>query len=1653
MRLVFTRALLLAAAHLCLVAAAFASCTSPKNPIEAENCLPGNPPSQWLASGASGIQGFATDISVNAGQTISFKISTSATSYTIDIYRLGYYQGLGARLILSVSPSVTLPQVQPSCLTDSSTGLVDCGNWAVSASWAVPGTAVSGVYFVKLTRPDTGEASPIVFVVRNDSRHSDVLVQTSDPTWQAYNNYGGNSLYGASGNQQENSSVRAYKVSYNRPTTYGDFYSSEYPMVRWLEGNAFDVTYFTGLDADRNGPLISQHKIFMSVGHDEYWSGGQRSNVEAARAAGVNLAFFSGNEIFWKTRWEPSIDGSGTANRTLVCYKESLAGAVIDPADPPTWTGMWRDPRFSPPADGGRPENALSGTLPWVSSPRSDSITVPQADGRMRFWRNTGIASLGPGQVATLPAGTLGPEWDIDQDNGFRPAGLFPLSTTSVTVSTCILSYTTIGTCTATHHLTLYRSSSRALVFGAGTERWSWGLDSNNGATGTPTDLNMQQATVNLLADMGAQPATLQNGLTPAIASTDTTPPTSSIALPTPGSRVAANSSVTVSGTAADSGGGVVAAVEVSVDGGNTWHPAQGRENWTYTFVPSSSGPLNIQSRAVDDSGNLELPKPAESIVVNAPSCPCTIWPANAVPNVADAGAYSPIELGVQFRSDVSGYVSGIRFYKSAANTGTHVGSLWSSSGALLASATFVSESASGWQQVNLANPVPVAANSIYVASYHSTVGHFALDQNYFATSGVDNPPLHALPNGSGIINGVYTFAPSTAFPSTGYNSSNFWVDVVLANSAVANSPLSVSTTSLPNSTQSVPYSQTLTASGGTAPYGWALMSGFLPPGLSLSPGGQISGTPTSTGTYSFTVRVTDSSSPAQTANQPLSVTVVVGQVSSQGNAQLNGGYAFRFSGMDGSGGNASAFAAVGRFTADGAGNLINGELDTNGVVSGIAVNANPFSGTYSIGADNRGVMTWNISGNSLRFAFAMTAIGNAQFIETDASGGSGILGSGTLEKVDTSAYSTAQIAGDYAFGIAGLDALNERAAIIGRFTADGAGALTNPAGDLDAYGTIASMSFTSATYSVTDTAAGRGAMNLTFSFGGAPTSLNFVFYIVNASKFLVMEHDTVSTATPLLSGAVLRQQTPTGGFSNASLNASSVISLTGQSLCGSTAPTPKTVVGLLTGDGNGGFTLTYDENYCSAPNSVTAAPGTYTASSNGRTVLSVGGYTLIAYLLAQNQFFLFVADANVLFGLGQAQSAQPLNNASLSGPYAGFTLTPATFDVTTFSGEFTANGGSPSGNLTGAQDISASSGLSPNVSFSAAYSSSASPTNGRGTMTVTSGIGGNVVLYIISPSQFVAISQTDPHPAIYFFEQAPAAVPAPVLSSLTLSPTSVVGGAPSTCTVTLSGPALTGGVGVNLSSSNTNAAAVPASISVPAGATSATFTVTTNAVAASTSVVISATSGTVTQTATLTVLPVPSFTLSATPSSLSIVQGTSGASTVAITVQNGFNSSVSLVASGLPSGVNASFGTNPAATTSTLTFSASTSATTGTFTITVTGTSGSLHSSTTLTLTLKPIPLPTVSSLTLNPSSVVGGLGSSTATVTLSGPAPAGGALVQLSSNNGAAHVPSSVIVPAGSTSTTFTVTTSTVLIATSAQISASYNSTTRTAILGLLL
>jgi hypothetical protein len=168
------------------------------NQIIAENQLSGTSASVWdigIGGGSNTIEGFATDISVNRGQTVSFKINTVATKYNIDIYRLGYYGGLGAHLVIRLPQ--TSPSIQPPPGGNPSIGLIDAGNWKGTASWLVPATAVSGVYLAHLVRTDgTAGGNHIPFVVRDDSNFHDIVFQTSDTTWHAYNGWGGYSLYG-----------------------------------------------------------------------------------------------------------------------------------------------------------------------------------------------------------------------------------------------------------------------------------------------------------------------------------------------------------------------------------------------------------------------------------------------------------------------------------------------------------------------------------------------------------------------------------------------------------------------------------------------------------------------------------------------------------------------------------------------------------------------------------------------------------------------------------------------------------------------------------------------------------------------------------------------------------------------------------------------------------------------------------------------------------------------------------------------------------------------------------------------------------------------------------------------------------------------------------------------------------------------------------------------------------------------------------------------------------------------------------------------------------------------------------------------------------------------------------------------------------------
>ena len=328
------------------------------NPTAAENTRPGS--SDWTLENpalAHEIEGYASLTSVDKGQNIAFYVSTSAANYSIDVYRMGYYAGLGARQVNARIRRAGHLQVTP---VPNSAGTVEC-DWTDPYALQIPGDWVSGVYLAKLTEDTQGKQSYIVFVVRDDARVSDYLFQSSVTTYQAYNNWGGKSLYDFNSQGE----VRASKVSFNRPYGLGlnvsgsarglgagDFLTNmqssdqtqpvgwEYPMLRFLEREGYDVTYATNVDTHEQPNLLANRKAFLSVGHDEYWSWRMRDQVETARDRfGTQLGFFSGNDCYWQIRFEP--DAHGAASRTMVGYKDETTDPAFGTSDTHLTTTRW----------------------------------------------------------------------------------------------------------------------------------------------------------------------------------------------------------------------------------------------------------------------------------------------------------------------------------------------------------------------------------------------------------------------------------------------------------------------------------------------------------------------------------------------------------------------------------------------------------------------------------------------------------------------------------------------------------------------------------------------------------------------------------------------------------------------------------------------------------------------------------------------------------------------------------------------------------------------------------------------------------------------------------------------------------------------------------------------------------------------------------------------------------------------------------------------------------------------------------------------------------------------------------------------------------------------------------------------------------------
>jgi hypothetical protein len=424
------------------------------------------------------IEGYASATSVNRGEDIRLYVNTSEPTYTIEVLRLGWHGGRGSRSMMQ--PIVRTGEKQEDPVIHPGNGLIEC-DWRNPHVLSIPNSLdpadwPSGIYVAKLTGSASGKQSYIPFVVRDDSRASDLLFQASVNTYQAYNDWGGRSLY---------TDPRAHAVSFNRPYAggygTGDLLYWEYHMVRFLESQGYDVTYTTNVDTHARGELLTLHKAFLSVGHDEYWTWEMRDQVEIARSRRISLGFFGSNVSFWQIRYEPS-PLTKEPQRTIICFKKEEP----DPASHESSSLRRRltTVKFRSHIVG-RPEDMLVGQM-WETWPVQGDMVVPNASS----WVFDG-AGLKNGDH--LP-GLLG--YEVDRIWTHSPAGIYRVAQSP---------YKHHG---ETRHsdMTVYKARSGAHVVATGTMQWNWGL-SNAQIGGLSYECDPAKvATNNILRQFGALP-------------------------------------------------------------------------------------------------------------------------------------------------------------------------------------------------------------------------------------------------------------------------------------------------------------------------------------------------------------------------------------------------------------------------------------------------------------------------------------------------------------------------------------------------------------------------------------------------------------------------------------------------------------------------------------------------------------------------------------------------------------------------------------------------------------------------------------------------------------------------------------------------------------------------------------------------------------------------------------------------------------------------------------------------------------------------------------------------------------------------------------------------------------------------------------------
>ena len=593
------------------------------NPIQIENAREGS--WDWQRAFASpapagSIDGYLGAISAAPGDTVTVHASTQpAATFRVEVFRIGWYDSVGGRLLTCAPGCATSVQGSPQSTPapDPTTGLVRA-NWPTSTSFTVGSDWVSGYYvvnFVITSGPNSGKATwtPLVVTPPPD-RSKQILVQATVTTWEAYNNWGGKSLYdyNSTGGQP------AAKVSFDRPfATDGNtgMYDWEVPFVRWLEKEGYDVSYASDIDTHRNPALLQGYRLVMVNGHDEYWSTPIRNAFENAKAAGTNLAFFGANIGYWHIRFE---DGE----RTMVGYKDAGADPITDPSEE---TVQFRD---LVPA---RPECSLIGVQYMGGYSSNRTYTVVNAALTDPWMAGTGFTA-----GSTIP-GVVGYEWDTIVDgcaSGSRTVFFsYPGSPNEQLPAA---------------HATRYVAPSGSMTFSTGTMDWALKLDPWSSSRDSRVEIFTRNALASLLSG-GSPPPPDQ-------------PPTVSVTAPANNATV--SGTVSVSATASDDTG--VAGVQFKLDGVNlgsedTTSPYS--VSWNTTTATNGQHTLTATAR---DTANQTTTSATVTVTVNNVNQPPTVSVTAPANNATVSGTVTVTASA----SDDTG-VAGVQFKLDGVNLGS----------------------------------------------------------------------------------------------------------------------------------------------------------------------------------------------------------------------------------------------------------------------------------------------------------------------------------------------------------------------------------------------------------------------------------------------------------------------------------------------------------------------------------------------------------------------------------------------------------------------------------------------------------------------------------------------------------------------------------------------------------------------------------------------------------------------------------------------------------------------------------------------------------------------------------------------------------------------------------------------------------------------